>query len=175
MSELIATPYEAPASPGLNLVTLYVHVYPSPLFAAHWSFFLPHNEGNLDLGDRIHATGDRLNGFQYEHIRDYLPKDDSRYPNAFPVGRVSVAALQGTEPDNREGSLFDLTCRDVPVPGPGLNSAAAGGGAPKRREVRDCQWWIKQAVARLVEDGVLVPLSDGDDGPISLTEKLPKH
>ena len=48
--------------------TLHVLVYPSPLFAAHWSFWLPYPDTDApgrdsDMGDRIHATGDRLNGF----------------------------------------------------------------------------------------------------------------
>ena len=80
---------EAPApAPEHAYTTLYVHVYPSPLFAAHWSFFLPRQNPKSEIGDRIHVTGDRLNGFEYEYIRDYNPKEDSRRPNAFIPNRT---------------------------------------------------------------------------------------
>ena len=158
--------------------TLYVHVYPSPLFAAHWSFFLPRH-GNIlpEVGDRIHATGDRLNGFEYEYTIDYDPKMDSRNPNAFPIGRIATSALAATEDDKSYRNGFDRVCRHVPVPGPSLNPAAAGGGAPRRRGVRDCQWWIKQAVVRLAEEGMIVAMdaaSPGED-PISRVDQLPEH
>lgn len=173
---------EAPASEDAY-TTLYVHVYPSPLFAAHWSFFLPRQNPKSEIGDRIHVTGDRLNGFQYEYIRDYDPKEDSRRPNAFSIGRVLTTAMQKPiasqaidEADDR--SVFDRACQEVPAPGPGLNAASAGVGAPKRREVRDCQWWIKQATIHLVDGGVLLPLGNSkahSDEPLTRVNALPKH
>jgi hypothetical protein len=63
---------------GLNL---YVVIPPSPLFAAHWSFFVPDPSPPSEnahvrmresrVGRRIHVTGDRLNGFELEIIRSY--------------------------------------------------------------------------------------------------------
>ncbi|KAL2214140.1 hypothetical protein CC79DRAFT_114311 [Sarocladium strictum] len=176
---------EAPAS-EYAYTTLYVHVYPSPLFAAHWSFFLPREDLKSEIGDRIHVTGDGLNGFEYEYVRDYDPKEDARRPNAFPIGRVMMTAMQRLiggqvvdEADDR--SMFDRICRQVPAPGPSLNSASAstGNGAPKRREVRDCQWWIKQATIHLVNEGILLPLDQSDahpaESPLTRVDALPKH
>lgn len=161
---------------------LYVHVYPSPLFAAHWSFFLPSSADSF-IGDRLHATGDRLNGFQYEYIKDYNPKGDSSPPTAYAIGRVSSAVCRGSvnSPDE-QSSLLDQTCREVPVPGPSLNRVAHAEKAtgqpreiPKRsREVQDCQWWIKQAVAHLVEQGILLQL-EGDVDPSTKVAMLPKN
>jgi uncharacterized protein DUF6540 len=61
-------------------------------------------------------------------------------------------------------NAFDRACRQVLPPGPSLNRVAQGGtltSAPKKLEVKDCQWWIEQAVAHLVEIGMLLPLGDG--------------
>jgi hypothetical protein len=164
--------------------TLYVHVYPSPLFAAHWSFFLPREDLKSEIGDRVHVTGDGLNGFEYEYVCDYDPKEDARRPNAFPIGRVMTTARQrpigGQVMDGEDDrSIFDRICRQVPAPGPSLNAASTGVGAPKRREIRDCQWWIKQATIHLVNEGILLPLEESDahsaEPPLTIVDKLPKH
>ncbi|KAI2626514.1 hypothetical protein GGR54DRAFT_653356 [Hypoxylon sp. NC1633] len=152
--------------------TLHVLVYPSRLFAAHWSFWLPYIEGNnvqSHIGDRIHVTGDRLNGFQYEYIRNYNVREDDRRPNAFPIGLVSETHLsraskdenvtttedgQGDE-ENIALNSFDEACREVPAPGPSLNKVdradvgKATGAPPKKAEAKDCQWWIKEAASHL--------------------------
>jgi len=67
---------------------LYVLVYPSRLFAAHWSFWTPYPDASgqeSDIGDRIHVTGDRLNGFQYEYVQNYNVREDKRKPISFPI------------------------------------------------------------------------------------------
>ncbi|KAI0165248.1 hypothetical protein GGR52DRAFT_101768 [Hypoxylon sp. FL1284] len=174
--------------------TLYVLVYPSRLFAAHWSFWLPYVDAEnreSNAGDRIHVTGDRLNGFEYEYIRDYDVYEDDRHPNAFPIGRVSATCLS----DRRQGevvttangdqddadkvalSAFDEACREVPAPGPSLNKVNSGTAnrAPhKRAEVKDCQWWIREATSHLAETGILSPLQEGES-PSSTVNGLPCH
>src|SRR6187551_3436105 len=60
MTDLVAQ-IETKSSPVTPSRTLYVLVYPSPLFAAHWSFWLPYLDisgREARVGDRIHATGD---------------------------------------------------------------------------------------------------------------------
>lgn len=176
--------------------TLYVLVYHSRPFAAHWSFWLPHNEGGreLDTGDRIHVTGDRLNGFQYEYVQDYNVREDERNPTPFAIGLVPGAVL-GVDTGNShdtvaDGALdgniiinaFDKACREVQAPGPSLvkvntmdsNKAA---GPPRRTEVRDCQWWITQAVMHLIQADMLWPLdlSQGAETPAARVEQLPRH
>ncbi|OTB05943.1 hypothetical protein M426DRAFT_319326 [Hypoxylon sp. CI-4A] len=174
--------------------TLYVLVYPSRLFAAHWSFWLPYPTSSdsepSHIGDRIHVTGDRLNGFVYEYIRDYNVSEDDRHPNAFPIGSILVTDLSEASNDGKalsgEGvgsavlNAFDKACREVPAPGPSLNkvnSGTAGGAPPKRAKVKDCQWWIKEAVSHLVERGMLLPLVENDEGeiPASRVSNLPRH
>ncbi|KAI1394570.1 hypothetical protein F4819DRAFT_493327 [Hypoxylon fuscum] len=180
--------------------TLYVLVYPSRLFAAHWSFWLPYvDAGNQqsNTGDRIHATGDRLHGFQYEYIRDYNVREDDRHPNPFPVGLVpethlSKASKDGNTISGEEGqggaenvaiNAFDEACREVPAPGPSLNKVNRTGvgkttsAPPKKAEVKDCQWWIKEATSHLVEKEMLLPLDGGHEGetPVLRVNSLPRH
>lgn len=172
--------------PGPAFATLYVHVYPSRPFAAHWSFFLPQPGAGQHVGDRIHATGDRLNGFSYEYVSEYSPEQDSRNPVAHAIGRVPTSPwLRPMAKEDEDGDVgtvlaLDRECRRIPVPGPSLSSVSgsAGGKVPRRREVKDCQWWIKQVVTHLVNRGILLPLEDSDaqsDGPLERLGTLPMH
>lgn len=176
---------------------LYVLVYPSRPFAAHWSFWLPHldqNDQESIIGDRIHITGDRFNGFEYEYVRDYNVREDSKKPTAHPVGSILASHLSGTGVDRNSTSggipktysennylnLFDETCREVPPPGPSLNKItdiSKTAAPPRRTEVKDCQWWIKQAVYHLVETGILLRLDQGlqAEDPIATVDSLPRH
>lgn len=152
----------------------------------------------MTTGDRVHVTGDRLGGFQYEYISNYNVREDDRHPNAFAIGLVSETHLSKSNKDesvttcedspkkfdeNVALNAFDAACREVPAPGPSLNKVSGGGvgkatGAPpKRAEVKDCQWWIKEAATHLVEAGILLPLDEGHEceTPISRVDSLPRH
>lgn len=162
---------------------LYVLVYPSRLFAAHWSFWIPYADPSgkeTNIGDRINATGDRLHGFKYEYLRDYNVNEDDRKPSPFPIGLVSASTLEMLSED--ETGVFndlDKACREVSVPGPSLNNVkdpVNNAGPPKKMTVKDCQWWIKQIVPHLMDSNLLIPLKDEESqDPITLTKNLPKH
>jgi hypothetical protein len=179
--------------------TLYVLVYPSRPFAAHWSFWIPHlNAGGQEshTGDRIHVTGDRLNGFEYEYVRDYSVDQDDRKPTAFPIGSVLVSHTGNARNDENRGldettkssalvtswNQFDYACQQVPAPGPSLNRVTPSDermrtGPPRRPEVKDCQWWIRKAVSYLSEANMLLPLDAGSQAEnlAMRVETLPKH
>lgn len=84
--------------------TLYVLVPPSPLFAAHWSFFMPDSKGydmintlheESTMGRRIHVAGDRLNGFTLEIIREYdVSQHRSIGSRMFPIGSIPATHMQ---------------------------------------------------------------------------------
>lgn len=173
---------------------LYILVYPSRLFAAHWSFWIPYPDAKgqeSDIGDRIHVTGDRLNGFQYEYVRNYNVREDERKPNSFAIGLLSTTSVKeetdcilGGAPEKRDVfNPFDRACRDVEPPGPSLNkviktAAERGAGAPlMKTEVKDCQWWIKTTVAHLVQAGMLSSLEErhGAGNPVERVEGLPQN
>lgn len=96
----------APADASASLQPIvYVLVPPSPLFAAHWSLFIPDILGastrgilESDMGRRMHVSGDRLNGFKLEIIRGYnIRQHRSVGSRRFAIGRVST--LHSSQPD----------------------------------------------------------------------------
>lgn len=193
--------------PPSNRATLYVLIPPSPLFAAHWSFFItdfPFYDASSKrfeepkTGRRIHVSGDRLNGFSLEFIRDY---DISKHRSVrkYAIAIVSSAGLYhsnsynnedhgtfmqkdedegGGYVDNRPLDDFEKVCVEVEAPGPSLNRVSDGGKRVKM-EVKDCQWWVRQVVRALFEQTVISNLPDnvGGDGksPIDIVPALPVH
>lgn len=183
---------------------VYVLVPPSRLFAAHWSFFIPDSQ-DTTRGRRIHVTGDRLNGFRLEIIREYdASLDRSLAPDRrFPIGVVfSCSNSDFEEPvnkpeliqkdddegggyvDNRATDEFERICMEVNAPGPSLNSVASAqpgrpaGGRPNVA-VMDCQWWVRQVVHLLCSSGILLALPDSHGtergSPTTLVASLPVH
>lgn len=130
---------------------LYMLVPPSPLFAAHWSLYLPDldktslgsgRQTESTKGRRIHVSGDRLNGFALEIIRDYdVSKHRSVGSRRYPVASIRAVHLQqhptvsasetqrelkdddegGGYVDNRPKDDLEQACVDVDAPGPSLN------------------------------------------------------
>jgi len=88
-----------------------------------------------------------------------------------------ILACEESEPDECDNNV------EVPAPGPSFNRARTteprnlDQRPPKRTEVKDCQWWIKQTVAYAVKAGVLLPLDRENEGesPEQLVERLPRH
>ena len=102
--------------------TLYMLIPPSPLFAAHWSLFLPdilpydprtrrHEESNL--GTRIHVTGDRLKGFQLEIVRQYNFRKDRgvAFNRRFSVGIVPREYLHRVDSLEEDDAAKQQTCK----------------------------------------------------------------
>ena len=87
----------------LSASVLYVLISPSPLFAGHWSLFLPDvmeikskagRYKESDIGRRFHVSGDRLNGFSLEMVRTYnVKKHRGAASRCFAVGVVSLQHL----------------------------------------------------------------------------------
>ena len=179
-----------------NLNSVYVLIPPSPLFAAHWSFFIPDTEDSSH-GRRIHVSGDRLNGFKLEIIRAYdvsLHRSVSS-SRRFRIGAVSsssrsaepAAGTEYVQKDEDEGGGYvdnnavdelERVCLEVDAPGPSLNRVDQP-GKRVNTEVKDCQWWVRQVVSLLCSRGILhaLPTADGseDRNPISIIESLPVH
>lgn len=159
--------------PPLSIATernLYVVVPPSRLFAAHWSFFLPgeHQDGQLlpaaenHRGRRIHVSGDRLNGFDLEIIREYdASKHRSAAGRKYLIGVVTALHSEkdhegenrtdtsydrkdedegGGYIDNRPQDQFEAACFSVEAPGPSLRKVKETQGCTRSRlaEQKDC-------------------------------------
>lgn len=193
---------------------LYVLIPPSPVFAAHWSFFIPnlldydlisrrHEESNI--GRRIHVSGDRLNGFRLEVVRNYdVSKHRSVGSRRYLVASIPAKHLQSSSSgdpttnekpkqkdeeegggyiDNNPSDDFEQVCVEVEAPGPSLNRVSqTASSVPTKKtkaEVRDCQWWVRQVVDILVARGMLEPASTStkkdEKNPLDAVAALPVH
>lgn len=190
--------------PVLPVLPVYVLIPPSPLFAAHWSLFIPNTEDS-NLGRRIHVAGDRLNGFKLEIIRGY---DVSLHRNVTPNRRFLIGitlsmletetrnvprpASKHKQKDEDEGGGyvhnftfdgFEETCMEVQAPGPSLNHVSSESGNPtgkrQKTEVKDCQWWVRQVVELLYRRRILRPIpsldGDAESSPVAIVGSLPVH
>lgn len=110
---------------------VFLIVYRSRLFNAHWGMVVPYNNTST-VGTKIHVTGTLRNGFEHEFQRDYDPESTGRAHSLVALGAVDasvVATLASvdtedmmTTPSNRLEQLA-LT---VPAPGPSLRSSSRG-------------------------------------------------
>ncbi|KAH9919336.1 uncharacterized protein B0H18DRAFT_639784 [Fomitopsis serialis] len=60
--------------------------------------------------------------------------------------------MQYTQGDLPRGRLEEVI---VSVPAPGRSLRSVGSRLTARIEVRDCQWWTEQAVAALIQAGIV--------------------
>lgn len=114
---------------------VYLLVYSSHLFAAHWSMWIPHYNTDTQVteetGKFINARGDSLNGFVHEFVRNHdLSQDPSRKEIIF-LGRTDAANVAdgslGTEcyTDTEATDRLEEVALSVPAPGPSLRSASS--------------------------------------------------
>lgn len=113
---------------------LFLIVYKSPLFPAHWSLWIP-SLADPNIGKRIHVTGDVYSGFEHEFVRNYNLENDTRTQVSIMLGEVDDKHVVDDEdsPDlKNDDEERDQTPRDrieeialeVPAPGPSMNSAS---------------------------------------------------
>jgi hypothetical protein len=76
--------------------TIYLLVYNSPLFPAHWSLWIP-SADNPDIGKRLHAIGDASAGFEIAFERNYDLTTDTRHYQILPLARVLDSHLVDVE------------------------------------------------------------------------------
>lgn len=69
---------------------------PSPLFPAHWSLWIAY-AGTSGRGNRIHVTGDALNGFQHDFDPWFNSKTDDGHPKVINLGFIAASSLPPVE------------------------------------------------------------------------------
>jgi hypothetical protein len=86
--------------------------------------------------------------------------------------------------DNLPTDELERICVQVEAPGPSLNHISSDMSSKtvrwKKGEVRDCQWWVRQATTALVGRSVLQPLEVDDPlsdvmDPADIVAGLPVH
>lgn len=111
---------------------VYLVVYHSRLFAAHWSLWIPkyENETVKDLGTIIQVEGDPSGGFHHEFKRNYNVSLTRQTTSVILLGWVdrrniidppgNVASIDSTATD-----VIEDWAVSVQAPGPSLRSASA--------------------------------------------------
>ncbi|KAM5361433.1 hypothetical protein ACJZ2D_013123 [Fusarium nematophilum] len=156
--------------------TLYLVMYNSRLFPAHWALWVPSRE-IPDVGKRIHAEGDVATGFTVTFERNYDIGSTGRQHQILPLAEVDeshladVPGARSTESKlmgniKAHDTVEEVALR-VPAPGPSLRSASS---APRSRvEIRNCQTWIYDLVDQLVREGIV------DESALKRVKEAPKN
>jgi hypothetical protein len=107
--------------------TVYLVVYNSPLFPAHWGLWIP-SLNDSTVGKLLNAEGDAANGFEIVFERNYAIDATSRQHQFLLLAEVSDHHVVDVKGDGSPGS--DSTAHDnleqvllsVPAPGASLVS-----------------------------------------------------
>ncbi|KAN0116709.1 hypothetical protein V8E51_002686 [Hyaloscypha variabilis] len=145
---------------------VYLVVYKSRVFAAHWTMWIPDYDANTqataNMGKYINVRGDPRNGFVHEFVRNHNMDQCTSPKEIIFLGWTDAANVAvrssgtncyaDTEATDRleEGALY------VPAPGPSLRSAcSSSSGSRNRVQLQNCQTWMTELVGKLVENGLL--------------------
>jgi hypothetical protein len=110
--------------------TVYLVVYNSPLFPAHWGLWIPQLD-NPDVGKFIEAAGDAANGFDISFERNYDLGSTPRAYRKLPLADVLdqyVVDVRGDGSQSKDQTAHDCieeVALSIPAPGRSLVSVAA--------------------------------------------------
>ncbi|KFY00869.1 hypothetical protein O988_03073 [Pseudogymnoascus sp. VKM F-3808] len=140
---------------------VYLIVYRSPIFAAHWALWVPVITDGAEgtVGKVLQVEGSASEGFAYEIMRNHDLGACSRRKSLVPLCSVDAAYV-----DDKEEDTLERLALSVPPPTPSLRSASVT-GARTRVEMKNCQTWLRDVAVVMVENDVfpsevLVKLDD---------------
>ncbi|KAG9120684.1 hypothetical protein FRC07_003723 [Ceratobasidium sp. 392] len=148
---------------ALSVDHVYLLVFRSPVFPAHWALWVPRLE-NPDIGKIISAVGDPSTSFVHEFQRNFSPASPS---SMLPILLCdTVKSKHIIDGELGPESTIDAHATDdlenvalaVPPPGKSLNSVADS-GAKRRVAINNCQTWMREYVVKLVGGGILDALA----------------
>ncbi|KAI1093219.1 hypothetical protein F5B19DRAFT_154075 [Rostrohypoxylon terebratum] len=153
--------------------TIYLVVYNSRLFPAHWSLWIP-STSNPNIGTRVHAQGDVATGFEICFERNYDIGQTSRKHEILPLADVDSAHVVDTPGDGSRS--VDQEPRDkletialrIPAPGPSLlpfQSRTSGA----KVEIKNCQTWLINVIREFHKEGIV------DDNALRVIMSAPQH
>jgi hypothetical protein len=111
--------------------TVYLVVYKSPLFPAHWGLWVLQKDGEQNIGKLIHATGDTRNGFPVAFKRNYDLGTTSRSYQLLPLAQVADQHVVDVKGYGRKGTdtiahdYLEQVALSIPTPGRSLRSATS--------------------------------------------------
>lgn len=106
---------------------VYLVVYNSRLFPAHWSLWIP-SLNNPSIGKRLHTEGDAANGFEIIFERNYVLDATSRQHQSLPLAEIADRHLIDVDGDGSPSSdsiahdNLEQVLLSVPAPGASLIS-----------------------------------------------------
>ncbi|KAI8669991.1 PNPLA domain-containing protein [Fusarium sp. Ph1] len=144
--------------------TIYLIVYNSRLFPAHWVIWIP-SQSDPDIDKIINAAGDVLTGFDITFERNYNITAESRPHQVISLGQVEdgdVIDVPGDGSHRVESeSQGDPVAWD-PIEEAGLSTPApvkslrpVSTSSHSRVELRNCQTWVREVVEKLVQGGIM--------------------
>ncbi|KAI0867085.1 hypothetical protein F4860DRAFT_18185 [Xylaria cubensis] len=153
--------------------TIYLIVYNSPLFPAHWALWIPSQE-NQTIGKRIHVEGDAATGFQLSFDRNYDKTQDSRKHEIIILAEVDDGHVIDTPGDGSNNvdrepkDAIESVAVKVPPPGPSLLSVARTRGT--KVIIKNCQTWLVDVVSALHQEGIIL-----DSKAVEIIKNAPKN
>ncbi|PQE29500.1 hypothetical protein CJF32_00003257 [Rutstroemia sp. NJR-2017a WRK4] len=168
---------------------IYLTVYNSPMFAAHWSIWIPDYDANTQkataIGKRIHVHGDSLLGFDHEFVRNFNMDLEERTRTDILLGWTDTANVAARtdgdicSTDKEVRDIIEKWALSIPAPGPSLRDSSSsasldfrmfGRQATRTRvKLQNCQTWLTELVAKLVEQKIL------DEGANTVIANAPKN
>lgn len=100
---------------------VYLIVYRSPIFAAHWALWVPviTERAEETVGKVLQVEGSASEGFAYEIMRNHDLGACSRRKSLVPLCSVDAAYV-----DDKEEDTLERLALSVPPPTPSLRSAS---------------------------------------------------
>ncbi|KAF1846886.1 uncharacterized protein K460DRAFT_49567 [Cucurbitaria berberidis CBS 394.84] len=153
--------------------TIYLVVFNSRLFPAHWGLWIPHTD-DPGVGKFLEASGDAAEGFNIAFERNYNLEATGRIHQVLRLAEMQdhlVVDVKGDGSQSTDQTVHDYleqVALSVPAPSKSLVSATAQG--PKQRvEIQNCQTWLRAVVAALVQNGVI------DQAALQAVDSAPKN
>ncbi|KXJ85965.1 hypothetical protein Micbo1qcDRAFT_140936, partial [Microdochium bolleyi] len=150
------------APPGAYLLELLIYNgYP---FKDHWAYCVRTQEDSATV-IKIHATGNVREGFQFEIKRCCdLCSNEERPTTRIPLQWVKAELIGDKDILFNHGVYkvvnapvceFEARLHSLAVPGKTLNDARNAAHPGRKVIQRDCQTWILESAAGLVQDGIM--------------------
>lgn len=167
---------------------IFLLVWPSALFKAHWAIFIPEaSDKTFKTGKYIHAEGNPKDGFNFQVVRGWDMNQSRRRPQVpieigwVPANLVSDIATEGGRLVKESVARDQLEAYMAAIPTPDatmIHVAAGQSSSGKKKELSNCQWWVIQVVKSLAECGVLIAAQKGlnkNKDPRQIVADAPLH
>jgi hypothetical protein len=118
----------------MSTLPIYLTVYNSPMFAAHWSIWISDYDANPQkttaMGKRIHVHGDSRVGFDHEFVRNFNMDLEERPRTDILLGWTDTANLAARtdgdtySTDKEARDIIEEWALSIPAPGPSLRDSS---------------------------------------------------